>query len=249
MYLDIINSGSDGNCYVLHNKNEALVLEAGVSIKKVVDILGGVSKIKGCLITHEHNDHAKYMEQFMKRGVQCYCTSGTSKGIIFKSKFKPNIIALKKIYKIGGFCFMPFKTFHDYPTCRALEPCGFLIKHMDTGNILFVTDTKYVENTFENLNNILIECNYKTSILKENTYNGIINKARAKRIIETHMSLETCKSTLLANDLTKVNNIILIHLSKDNADFENFRNTIALTTGKKVYCAEENLKLNFNKML
>ncbi|MBO6117330.1 MAG: MBL fold metallo-hydrolase [Bacteroidales bacterium] len=248
MRLDVINSGSSGNCYVLHNDKEALVLEAGMPLSKVTDILGGVAKVKGCLITHEHSDHTKYIEQFMARGIKCYATLGTMENIKFEKKFRPERVTIGEKFRLGGFYVYPFRTFHDYPTLRVKESCGYLIHHEETGTILFATDTKYLENKFANLSNILIECNYKTALLEENALLGIIDKKRAERTLETHMSLATCKETLLANDLKNVNNIVLIHLSKDNAEPESFKTEISLATGKKVYVAKKGLSLNFNKI-
>ena len=58
MELRVVASGSEGNAYVLQNEGEALLLEAGVSFKKVLPALNyDVSKVQGVLISHEHGDH------------------------------------------------------------------------------------------------------------------------------------------------------------------------------------------------
>ena len=249
MILDIINSGSNGNCYILHNNTEALVLEAGVPLKKITDILGGVSCIRACLITHEHSDHAGYIEQYMARGVECYCTKGTASNLKYKWKWQPNEVNIGKIYHFGGFSVFPIKTIHDYPTCRAIEPCGYLISHEETGTVLFATDTQYLENKFEKLSNVLIEANYDEKLLNDNVVNGFVDKARAERTKKTHMSLNTCIDTLKANDLSNVNNIVLIHLSRENAEPEFFQSKVGMITGKKVYSAIKGLRLtDFNKI-
>lgn len=55
MNLKIINSGSIGNCYILENQNEALIIEAGVKFLEIKKALNyDIGKIQGCLISHEH---------------------------------------------------------------------------------------------------------------------------------------------------------------------------------------------------
>ena len=55
MELTVLSSSSKGNCYILQNDNEALVIEAGVSLLEVKKAVGfNISKIRGVLISHEH---------------------------------------------------------------------------------------------------------------------------------------------------------------------------------------------------
>lgn len=55
MLLKIVGSGSSGNGYILESKTEALILEAGVKVKDIKKSIGwNISKICGCLISHEH---------------------------------------------------------------------------------------------------------------------------------------------------------------------------------------------------
>lgn len=247
MLLDVINSGSEGNCYVLHNANEALVLEAGMPIVKIRSLLGGVSKVSGCFVTHEHGDHAKYLEQYMENGIKCHATLGTCNAINYKGKRRPTIITIGKATRCGSFMVLPIKTVHDYPTCRAMESCSFLINHEETGTILFATDTQYLPNRYSNISNIMIECNYEKSILARNVIDGKVSPVVAERTRNTHQSLDTCIDMLEKNDISKVNNIVLIHLSKENSSPEIFKNTIEERFGKKTYIARKGLSIRFNK--
>ena len=93
----------------------------------------------------------------------------------------------------------------------------------------------------------MIECNYRLDILDANIESGKLNPALRNRTIKSHMSFDTCKETLLANDLSKVNNIVLIHLSSGNSDAAAFRDGIQKATHKTVYVAEPGLQVLFNK--
>ena len=59
MKMTILGSSSKGNCYVLQNDSEALIIEAGMSLAEVKKALGwDIAKVKVCIISHQHNDHA-----------------------------------------------------------------------------------------------------------------------------------------------------------------------------------------------
>ena len=247
MKLIVLGSSSKGNCYVLDNGIEALAIECGVSfieVKRALDF--DVTRIQGAIVSHEHGDHAKNIEEFLKARIKVYMSEGTCGEV--KKKFKnsslsPNTIKVGEKISVGGFKIMPFVVKHD-----ATEPFGFLINHNECGTVLFATDTRYLTNTFKGLNNILIECNYEENILQENFASGRISKTRRDRVIMSHLSLTTCKETLLANDLRNVNNIVLIHLSDDNSNAEEMKKVIRETTCKNVIIAKKGMIVeNFDK--
>jgi phosphoribosyl 1,2-cyclic phosphodiesterase len=83
--------------------------------------------------------------------------------------------------------------------------------------------------------------------LEENTRGGRISAAQRNRTLQSHMSLETCREALQSNDLRAVNNIVLIHLSDQNSNADEFRREIQESTGKTVHIAGKGMTLNFNK--
>lgn len=137
---------------------------------------------------------------------------------------------------------MPFKVKHD-----AAEPFGYLINHPETGTVLFATDTYYLEQTFMGLSNIMLECNYDINILDANIASGVVPEKLRNRTVKSHMSLETCIETLKANDLSGVNNILLIHLSANNSNASEFKKAVGEVTGKNVIIAAKGMNIEFNK--
>lgn len=233
--IKVLASGSSGNCYLLETESETLILECGIRYK---DILKGLNfdlrKVVGCLISHEHKDHCKAVNEIMKAGIDVYLSEGTTTGIEFKVPVEMMINRIHylkhaKSYHIGEFLVVPFNTQHDVN-----EPLGFLIYHKTIGKILFATDTYYLKNTFMDIEHILIECNYSEDILIE------IPPYRA-RVLKSHMSLETLKDTLKAWDLSKTKDITLIHISEGNGDPERFRKEIEELTGIKTKIAMSGL--------
>jgi phosphoribosyl 1,2-cyclic phosphodiesterase len=183
------------------------------------------------------------VNEFLKSGIDCFASQGTWGNRVFNSDLLHEKVLEKNAgYVIGNFKVIPFETKHD-----AAESLGFFINHPETGNILFATDTYYLPCTFSNLSNILIEANYRMDILEENTRSGRISAARRNRTLQSHMSYETCLKTLLANDLSKVNNIVLIHLSNDNSNALDFQEGVRKATGKTTHVADKGLVMDFNK--
>jgi phosphoribosyl 1,2-cyclic phosphodiesterase len=85
----------------------------------------------------------------------------------------------------------------------------------------------------------MIEANYCMDILKRNVEAGLVPKKLKSRILKSHFSLENVKEFLKANDLSKVQEIWLLHLSNGNSDAERFKREVMELTGKPVYIARE----------
>lgn len=243
MKLKVIGTGSQGNAYILSNENEALLIECGVKIDKIKKSLNfDLSKVVGCLVTHEHQDHCKSVYDVLKLGIDTYSGSKTWSVINPDNFHRAMTIASKETVKIGNFKVMAFDVKHD-----AVEPLGFLIEHPECGKTLFLTDTYYCKYTFPGLNNIIIEANYSKEIIDRKYGPDSDKEFLRNRILKSHFSLANCKEMLAANDLSAVNNIVLIHLSDSNSNEKQFVSEVYDQTGKNVSAAFNGMEINFNK--
>jgi len=242
MKLHIIGSSSAGNAYLLDTDNESLLIECGVPFKMVEKAANyAVSKIQGVIISHEHGDHAKGVKECAERRIPVFASAGTIDALGLTGNNACHPMKNLEMYRIGGFLIRPFKVVHD-----ANEPFGFLIHHAEIGSMVFATDTAYLPFKFAGLNHMMIECNYAKSILDDNVQSGAILPVVRNRIVQSHMSLETCLETLEKNDLTKVKNIILIHLSESNSNANAFRELVQTQTAIPVTIAEPGVTLELN---
>ncbi|MFV5697784.1 MBL fold metallo-hydrolase [Flavobacterium sp. ZT3R17] len=241
MELHTIGTGSLGNCYILGNKDEQLLIECGVGIDKIKKGLDfDYNNVVGCLVTHEHGDHFKSIQGVLDLGIDVYASAGTFSSPLFPSvSHRKNTIAAKQSFKIGNFKILPFSVVHD-----AAEPLGFIIEHPGCGKVLFLTDTNYCKYTFPGLNNIIIEANFSKKIIEQKFGEKLQMEFLKNRILKNHFSLEDCKVMLAANDLSKVNNIVLIHLSDSNSHEVDFRREVYELTGKNVSVADKGRKFN-----
>lgn len=243
MQLKVISSNSHGNAYILENDREALLIECGVNFKLIKQAMDfNLGKVAGCILTHEHGDHAKAVNEVLAAGINVYSSKGTHQALGTSQHHRTKIIDVAKAVMVGGFKIMAFDVKHD-----VREPFGYLIQHPDCGTVLFLTDSYFCEYTFPGLNNIIIEANYFKNIIDKRVIDGINPKFLRDRVITSHMSLGTCKEMLSANDLSQVNNIVLIHLSDGNSDEKRFKREVEEQTGKQVHIAVPGLEISFNK--
>lgn len=242
-----IGSGSSGNCYIIESTREdgfveQLILEAGEPFENVEKALKfDLSHISGCLVSHEHGDHAKYIRQYTRRGVEVLATFGTLSALHIKEKIGERYrrIIKRHRYQVGGFRVKAFEAEHD-----AAEPCGFMIDCPNGDRVLFATDTYYLKYRFAGVNYFLIEANYDERTLYKNIKSGLIHPTVGERVTKSHLSLRQCIKALKANDLSRTKAIILIHLSNDNSNADSFEKSVEDATGKSVFVARKGKVFN-----
>lgn len=229
--IDCFASGSSGNLYRIDDGRTQILLECGIPFKKVQQLLGfRVSDIEACLITHEHKDHCKALGDVLVRGIPCYMSYGTAHAL---NTLSPGIqlIADKETTFIGTWQVTAFSTQHD-----AAEPLGFLLDN-GADRIMYATDTYYLKYKFPACTVMMIECNHSYEIIDKRVASGSLHPTLAKRLTKSHMSLENLVEFFRANDLSRLREIYLIHLSDANSDEKLFQRTIAALTGVPVYVA------------
>lgn len=239
MVLKCLGSSSSGNCYILENEDEALILEAGIPFMEVKEALDfQTAKIKGVLSSHGHNDHRKYLKEYEKAGIEVI--AGNEEKV---SGFKTDIVCGTSFF-LGNFIVSPFTVFHDVPCF------GYLIEHEEIGKLLFVTDTEYIKYKFRGLNHIMVEANYSQEIIDENVNNGRIVKSLRDRIMKSHMSIDTAIGIVEANKNPGLRNVILLHLSGHNSDRKAFKERMQEAAGKyiNVEVAHKGMEIDINKM-
>lgn len=215
MKLQVLSTGSQGNAYALHAGGATLLLEAGLPINQIVRGIPDWGRIVGCLVTHEHGDHAQSAEAVAKMGVKTYMTEGTKRALTASGHLTQlNAIQMLSAFDVDQFTVMAFEAQHD-----AAEPCGYLIRYRPTGETLvYATDTYYLRQTFPGVHYWITECNYIDEIIDEQLEGGELTQALRKRLKTSHMSLRRLLDALEANDLSKTRAIVLVHLSDHRSD-------------------------------
>lgn len=210
-------SSSHGNAYLVEDGVTALLIECGVSFKKLQKLVGfRLSGVQACLISHEHKDHAGCYEQLIKNGIPVYASEGTAEALECDLL---QLMADREPFTIDTLDVLPFPTFHD-----AAEPMGFLIRSQEDGETLvFATDTANLAYQFPGVNIVCIECNYDEGILSRSE--RMPEKVR-QRIANAHMSVRRACIWLAGLDMSRVRAVYLMHLSDSTSNEWMFRRMV-----------------------
>ena len=195
-------------------------------------MVSGSQRLRLALYLMSTFDHSKAVKDIMRAGIDCYISAGTVEALGL-SGHRINIIKAKQQFRIGTWTILPFDTQHD-----CTEPLGFLLASREGEKLLYLTDTYYCRYRFSGLTHLMIECNHSQDILKQNVSNGKLPVEMKNRLMKSHFSLENVKEFLKANDLNRVQEIYLIHLSDGNSDAAMFKREVQGLTGKPVMVAE-----------
>lgn len=248
MRMCSIASGSSGNCIYVGSDNSHLLIDTGISKKRIEEGLNKLEikgdELDGILITHEHSDHIKGLGVFSRKyEIPIYATPGTIAGIKESSslgKMPEGLLHPIKTdhpFRLGELDVHPFAISHD-----ANEPSGYRFEQ-DGKKIAVATDLgKYDEYTVENLkdlNAVLLESNHDIHMLEVGPYPYYLKQ----RVLGDRGHLSNELSGRLLCDILHNNlrSVLLGHLSKENNYEELAYETVKLevTLGQNPYKGDE----------
>ena len=210
MHLKCLGSSSAGNCYLLTpNSGETLILDCGIPIKDIKKGLNwNIRNVVVCIVSHSHSDHSKSVEDLESMGIPILA---------------PYLGNSCKSMNMGEFTVKPF----DLTTIDGSwthtdangEPCpiyGFLITHKEMGRMLYITDCEVIKWKFKDINHILLGVNYDKDLIDNE------DSAKVNHVYRGHMSIDTACDFVKTNNSKDLQNVIMCHLSKNNADKDLF---------------------------
>ena len=114
---------------------------------------------------------------------------------------------------------------------------GFLIEHPEMGRLLYLTDAYVCKWKFHNINHILLGVNYDPELLSS-------DDAKKNHVVRGHMSIDTACEFVKANASEQLQNVIMCHLSRENADAGKFIEKMKKAVpGANVSVAEPGMEL------
>ena len=193
--LKCLATGSSGNCYILKQDSSCFLLDAGIS-KNEIDKHINFNDVDMIFISHEHKDHSKSYDDLLKTRVPI----------------------------ITGFTNQEFKLGFRNSKCIAIQfpilhgKCNNNAVILQTKNelTLYATDFNICEYDLSKykFTRIIVECNFIEEKIEEALKNGM-EEIKAKRQINTHMGLKGLQIFLDSLDLSKCEEVYLVHNSKD----------------------------------
>lgn len=217
LYFTSLNSGSNGNCYYIGNKTEAVLVDAGLSCReteKRMKKLGlDLNLVKAIFVSHEHGDHIKGVSTLAnKYSLPVYITEKTAKhGPRLIGHLAKSFVAETAV-SIGALRIIPFRKFHD-----AIDPHSFLIQQDEITVGVFTDIGKVcpdVIRNFKRCNAVFLESNYDEEMLENGKY-PIYLKNRIRGGLG-HLSNKEALELLTNHRPPALSHILLSHLSKEN---------------------------------
>jgi phosphoribosyl 1,2-cyclic phosphodiesterase len=218
MKVAALSSGSGGNCFYVEKDSNAILIDAGISAKRINERLTSLKlnadKIKALFITHEHIDHIRGADVFSRQfDIPIYATKGTiNSGFLCSNEDMINTIKNKETVNIAGFSVEAFQKFH-----KAADPVSFSIFNNDR-TVSVVTDIGFpcenVNRAIENSNFIFLESNHDIEMLKNGPYPHFLKNWIGGD--SGHLSNKQASLAVLEYGNSKLKNVVLSHLSKVN---------------------------------
>ena len=237
MHLKCLGSSSAGNCYLLtSNSGETLILDCGIPIKEIKKGLNwNIRNVVGCIVSHVHSDHSKSVKDFEDMGIPV-CKPYEA---LLMNQFLANSYFTVRTFELTTLDGRWTHTNSDGSEC----PCyGFLITHPEMGKMLYVTDTNLIKWKFKGINHILLGTNYDKDLV------NVDNQSKANHVFRGHLSIDTACEFVKSNNSNDLQNVIMCHLSSENADSDSFiKKMKKVAYGANVCVAERGLEVELRK--
>ncbi|MGI5976440.1 MAG: MBL fold metallo-hydrolase [Candidatus Limivicinus sp.] len=215
----IFASGSSGNCLLLSEGGTNILIDAGISMRRVLCGLAqaetSMDNIGGVLITHEHSDHISGLKVLSKNySFPVYAPKTVAshlRGLLPQLEGRLHTIPVGKSFKIGGLAVTAFHTSHDTDESVGYRVCG-------SGSFAVATDTGCVTDEMSTVlkgtEAVLLESNHDDEMLRYGPYPVYLKR----RILSErgHLSNDCCAAFARSLAESGTEKIILGHLSRTN---------------------------------
>lgn len=218
LFISSLNSGSNGNCYYVGNKNEAILVDAGISCRTVERRMRNlhldIHKLKGIFISHEHSDHIKGVEALSRKyGLPVFVSEATYRNSGLEIAL-PNLFYFsdKEVLEIGEMKVNAFSKIHD-----AADPFSFCVSDNEVRIGVF-TDIGHCTETliewFSICHAAFLEANYDEDMLAKGSYPYYLKKRISGG--SGHLSNAIAHKLFLRHRPEYLSHLILSHLSQNN---------------------------------
>lgn len=228
--INVIASGSKGNCTVVNCDGIKILLDVGIGFGSLQRALNFENPL-AALVTHEHGDHANKtsIRELLKRGVKIYMSEGTAQALELEPRHNLECFTTNIGSFIGDSGFMTFNyaAKHD-----AAEPVNFVIDNGIAAQVAYIIDTGEVPE-FGSYNlppYLIIEANHS----RESLLAADIDAHQKQRILSNHLSIEKAVEYICNSGKDSLKEVHLVHISKRHGNAELFRQMVQAVVGDKV---------------
>ena len=218
LFIASLNSGSNGNCYYIGNRDEAILVDAGISCRETERRLKrlelSIKKIKAIFVSHEHTDHIFGIPRLSKKyQIPIYITDNTLQyGRLHLKQHLVRSFSAGEPIHIGNLSVTAFPIHHD-----ACDPHNFVISN-DAVKVGVFTDIGLpcdkVKNHFAQCHAAFLESNYDDVMLNTGRYSqGLKDRIRGGK---GHLSNTQAAQLFVQHRPSFMSHLFLSHLSEEN---------------------------------
>ncbi len=227
MTIKVLGSSSSGNCYVVEDCGEKLILDAGVKYTEVMRAIDWQTEsVAGCLVTHKHSDHCAAAEKLARIVRTASCQE-----VANQLQSSCEVLHENKAYLFGGYIdeqrfaykVVPFHVPHG-----GTENFAYVIWTPSGNRLLYATDYEYIPLNFQSvrLTHMMIECNYTD----RDKLKGL---EKYEHVARGHAALDTALGVVEANRTEDLKAVIICHVSASE-DGESIRAQVQELVGDTV---------------
>ncbi|GIO40175.1 MBL fold hydrolase [Paenibacillus antibioticophila] len=223
MKVEILATGSDGNCIFLQSGSTGILIDAGkwkrdLEKRLLSRGINAATDIQAVFITHSHSDHIKGLTLANKYHIPVYATHGEWQKISGVDEELQHVLETTyskyDIVELGNLRVQPFQIHHN-----TLEPVGYAVEDDDGNRACVVFDTGHIDDDMldmmEGSNIYIIEANHDSDMLRDGTYDAYL-KDRIADPHRGHLSNDQTAAALQQLIKGKGEQIYLTHLSSNN---------------------------------
>ena len=212
-----LGSGSKGNCMVITNGKNSVMIDAGLGARTMMSKLSQIGvlphELDAVLVTHEHSDHIRSIGDIAAVApIYSHAETLEAIGKTVHLPYKQTMEIDEKGFSLGSLDVFPFRVSHD-----AVYPLGFVIRDGED-SVCYMTDTGFISKGMMKMasgcKKIILESNHDKEMLLRGSYPEYLKR----RILSDSGHLCNEESALACADLVKAgaNEILLAHLSENN---------------------------------
>lgn len=217
MEVSVLSSGSSGNCFFVSHNNSSVLVDAGISAKKIAEGLQNIGKtpeeINGIFITHEHADHVKGADVFARKfNVPVFANKKTiSASCLCENSNLVHEIKNHKNFSLGDLQIEAFSKSH-----KAADPVSFSI--YGNKKVSIITDVGFAcKNVIKNVSDsdfLCLESNHDLTMLEQGPYPYFLKQWIRSDI--GHLSNNQAGLCVMEHANSNLKHIVLSHLSETN---------------------------------
>jgi len=244
MEVTVIASGSAGNCLLIRENGSAVLVDVGLSARRIEAALAQcgltTAQLSGILLTHEHGDHARGLKVIASKQLVPVFTTPLTAASLKRSGVQAswNLFSSGAAFAVSEFEIRAFSVPHD-----AADPVGFVVRGSGR-SFAVLTDlgyaTRQIIEAVRGVNALLIETNHDELLLQQDTKRPWSVK---QRILSRHGHLSNAAAAMLVAEVATeaLEHVVLGHLSRDCNSAEHATSAVEQKLrpqcGARIHCA------------